>query len=185
MDRNGALTIIEELGGSTNIRKHLLANEAIMRSLAQKFEPEKEEDWAIAGLLHDADYEYTQKDPSRHPYVVVEKLKAQGISPEIQEAILGHSSETKVERKSLMAKSLFAGDNMAGLITAAALVRPDKKLEGLSAESVLKRFKEASFARGAKRDEILTCESELNIPLAEFALICLNAMKVISRELAL
>lgn len=185
MIRTEALQIIEELGASPNIRKHLLANEAIMRSLALRFEPEKEEDWAIAGLLHDADYEYTQKDPTRHPHVVVEKLKAQEVSLEIQDAILGHSSETGVERKTLMAKSLFAGDNMAGLITAAALVRPDKKLEGLTAESVLKRFKEASFARGAKRDEILTCESELNIPLAQFTEICLKAMQGISKELGL
>ena len=156
-----------------------------MRALAKKFEPGQEERWALSGLVHDADYEYTQKDPTKHPYVVADKLKTLGVDQEIIDTVLGHSTEINVKRKTLMAKSLFAGDNMAGLITAAALVRPDKKLEGLSTESILKRFKESSFAKGAKREEILTCEEELNIPLAEFAEICLNAMKGISKELGL
>lgn len=185
MTREEALRLIEELGVSPNIKKHLLANEAIMRHLAKKMEPNRVEDWGLAGLLHDADYEYTQKDPSKHPLVVAQKLREKKADQDIIEAILGHSNETGVERKTLMAKALYAGDNMAGLITAATLVRPDKKLEGLSSESILKRFKESSFAKGAKRDEIITCESELNINLDEFASLCLEAMKGVSDQLGL
>lgn len=185
MTRNEALEIVHGLGVSPNIFKHLLANEAIMRSIALRFEPEKVDDWGLAGLAHDADYETTQKDISKHPYVVAEKLKAGGVSDEIINAILGHAEYTKVSRDTKMAKALFAGDNMAGLITACALVQPEKKLASVSVESVLKKFKNKSFAAGAKREEILTCESELDIPLAEFAKICLEAMQGISTELGL
>src|SRR3989344_4822840 len=127
MTRDEALQLIEGLDVSPNILKHLLANEAIMRALAKKFEPEKVEDWGLAGLMHDADYEFTAKDPDKHPYMVAEKLKAAGVSEEITNAILGHANYTNVARDTLMAKSLYAGDNMAGLITAFALVQPNKK----------------------------------------------------------
>lgn len=183
MNRDEALQIIAELNVSPNIRKHLLASEAIMRALARRFEPEQEEAYAIVGLLHDADYEATEKDLEQHTLVTRRKLEERGADPAIIEAILGHAD--KAPRSSTMAKALYACDNLAGLITAAALVRPDKKLAGLTVESVLKRFKEPSFARGARRDEILTCESELGIPLREFVEIGLDAMKSISDELGL
>jgi predicted hydrolase (HD superfamily) len=183
VNRDEALQIIDELNVSPNIRKHLLANEAIMRALARRFEPEREEAYAIVGLLHDADYEATEKDLEQHTLVIKRMLEERGAEPAIIEAILGHAD--KVPRTSTMAKALYACDNLAGLITAAALVRPDKKLAGLTVDSVLKRFKEPSFARGARRDEILTCESELGIPLREFVEIGLEAMKSISDDLGL
>ena len=185
MTRDEALQLIEGLDVSPNILKHLLANEAIMRALAKKFEPEKVEDWGLAGLMHDADYEFTAKDPDKHPYMVAEKLKSLGVSTEIINAILGHANYTGVVRDTQMAKALFAGDNMAGLITACALVQPNKKLSSVSVESVLKKFKTKGFASGANRDEIITCVSELNIPLDEFAKICLESMQGISPELEL
>ena len=183
MNREQALQIVDELRVSPNIRKHLLANEAIMRALARRLEPEREEAYAIVGLLHDADYEATEKDLEQHTLITKRLLEACGADPAIIEAILGHAD--KAPRTSTMAKALFAGDNLAGLITAAALVRPDKKLAGLTVESVLKRFKEPSFARGARRDEILTCETELGILLPEFVAIGLAAMQAISDELGL
>ncbi|MER3485845.1 MAG: phosphohydrolase, partial [Chloroflexota bacterium] len=142
MNRDEALQIIDELNVSPNIRKHLLANEAIMRALARRFEPEREEAYA-------ADYEATEKDLEQHTLVTKRMLEERGAERAIIEAILGHAD--KVPRTSTMAKALYACDNLAGLITAAALVRPDKKLAGLTVESVLKRFKEPSFARGARR----------------------------------
>ena len=192
MNREEAVKTIDELVKSPNIRKHCLAAEAAMRALAcelrikneelRKTENFNEEDWGIVGLLHDADYEVTNKDLAKHTDLVVEKIKGKA-SQEITDAIAGHCD--KVERKTLMAKAIYAADELTGLIVAAALVRPNKKLDGLTVDSVLKRFKEPAFARGANRDQIKTCESELGIPLPEFTEIALNSMKKISKELGL
>ena len=192
MNREEALKIVDELVQSPNIRKHCLAAEAAMRALARELrvknresrdkENFNEEEWGLVGLLHDADYEVTDKDSEKHTQVVSEKI--QGKAPqEVIDAIKGHAD--KVERKTLMAKAIFATDELTGLIVAAALVRPDKKLEGLTAESVLKRMKEPGFARAVNREDIKTCETELGIPLAEFVEIVLDAMKGISKELGL
>ena len=192
MNREEAVKTIDELVKSPNIRKHCLAAEAAMRALARelrvkneelrKTENFDEEDWGIVGLLHDADYEATDKNLEKHTDLVVEKIKGKA-SQEITDAIAGHCD--KVERKTLMAKAIYAADELTGLIVAAALVRPNKKLDGLTADSVLKRFKEPAFARGANRDQIKTCESELGTSLPEFTEIVLNSMKKISKELGL
>lgn len=192
MNREEAVKTIDELVQSPNIRKHCLAAEAAMRALARelrmkneelrKTENFDEEDWGIVGLLHDADYEATDKNLEKHTDLVVEKIKGKA-SQEITDAIAGHCD--KVERKTLMAKAIYAADELTGLIVAAALVRPNKKLDGLTADSVLKRFKEPAFARGANRDQIKTCESELGTSLPEFTEIVLNSMKKISKELGL
>jgi hypothetical protein len=192
MDREEALKIVDELIQSPNIKKHCLAAEAAMRTLARELrikneelrtkENFDEEDWGVVGLLHDADYEVTNKDLARHTQVVSEKISGKA-SPEVVEAIKGHAN--KAERKTLMAKAIFAADELTGLIVAAALVRPDKKLEGLTAESVLKRMKEPAFARAVNREDIKTCETELGVPLPEFVEIVLNSMKGISKELGL
>lgn len=192
MNREEAVKTVDELVKSPNIRKHCLAAEAAMRALARKLRMKNEElrktenfnkeDWGIVGLLHDADYEATNKDLAKHTDLVVEKIKGKA-SQEITDAIAGHCD--KVERKTLMAKAIYAADELTGLIVAAALVRPNKKLDGLTVDSVLKRFKEPAFARGANRDQIKTCESELGIPLPEFTEIALNSMKKISKELGL
>lgn len=192
MNREEAVKTIDELVKSPNIRKHCLAAEAAMRALARelrvkneelrKTENFDEEDWGIVGLLHDADYEATDKNLEKHTDLVVEKIKGKA-SQEITDAIAGHCD--KVERKTLMAKAIYAADELTGLIVAAALVRPNKKLDGLTVDSVLKRFKEPAFARGANRDQIKTCESELGTSLPEFTEIVLNSMKKISKELGL
>ena len=191
-----------EMLKSKNLQKHGLAVEAIMRALckylkdksslqgvpleareAQEFD---EEEWAIVGLLHDADYELVEKDPKRHTLVTEEKLREfGGVSERIINGIKAHHDGIKSGRDNLMESSVYAADELSGLITAAALVRPDKKIASLTKESVLKRFKEKSFAAGANREQILACEKELNIALQEFVGIALKAMQGISDELGL
>ncbi len=183
MDRAVALEIVNELVRTRNIRSHLLATEAIMRSLARRLEPEMEEHYGIVGLLHDADYEATEKEEARHTDVVTERLESLGARRDIIDAIRGHCD--KAPRRTTMAKAIYACDALSGLIVAAALVRPDRTLEGLTTTSVLRRFRERGFARGASREEILTCEPELGIPLPEFTETCLEAMKGIAAELGL
>ena len=191
-----------EMLKSKNLQKHGLAVEAIMRALckylkdksslqgvpleareAQEFD---EEEWAIVGLLHDADYELVEKDPKRHTLVTEEKLREfGGVSERIINGIKAHHDGIKSGRDNLMESSVYAADELSGLITAAALVRPDKKIASLTKESVLKRFKEKSFAAGANREQILACEKELNIALQEFVGIALKAMQGIAQELGL
>jgi len=187
MTKEEALKIVDELVVNQNIKKHCLAAGAAMAGIWEYFKGKGHEvgdkgDWEVAGLLHDADYEVTNKDLDKHTEVVTEKIKGK-VSQEVIDAIRGHAD--KAERKTLMAKAIFAADELTGLIVAAALVRPDKKLEGLTLESVLKRFKEPAFAKGANRNDIKTCESELQVPLAEFVEIVLNSMNKIAGELGL
>lgn len=188
MNREEALKIVDELVKSPNIRKHCLAAEVVMIALYDYFDKKGKidtgtrEEWGMVGLLHDADYEATDKDLEKHTDLVVEKIKGKA-SGEVTDAIAGHCD--KVERKTLMSKAIYAVDELTGLIVAAALVRPDKKMAGLTAESVGKRFKEPAFARGANRDQIKTCEDQLGIKLAEFIELILGSMKKISGELGL
>jgi len=189
MKRDQALKIVDELVKSKNIRSHCLAAEAAMRGLWEYFDKKgkidwgTKEQWGIVGLLHDADYEATDKSLERHTDLTTEKLKEIGAEQEIIDAVRGHCD--KEPRKTFAAKSIYASDEMTGLIVAATLVLPNKKLAELSVESVLKRFKEPAFARGANRDQIKTCESELGIELAEFTQIILASMRSIAVEIGL
>lgn len=198
MTRDEAYKLMTEMLQSKNLQKHGLAVEAIMRAICKylesrsslqgvPLEPEEfnEEEWAIVGLLHDADYELVEKDPKRHTLVTEEKLRPMNVDDRIINGIKAHHDGIKSGRDNLMESSVYAADELSGLITAAALVRPDKKLASLTVESVMKRFKEKSFAAGANRDQILACEKELNIPLEEFVKIALKAMQGISDELGL
>jgi len=190
-----ALKILQELGNSPNMIKHALACGYAMRALCQKFssdtfldtpgvsEPMDPQNWEVVGLLHDADYELTNKSLESHTEETAKKLKEIGVDQSIIDAIRGHCD--KVPRKTLMAKAIYAVDELTGLIVACALVQPDKKLKSVSVQSVLKKFKDHSFARGANREEIKTCESELNIPLEEFIEITLKAMQDHASELGL
>ncbi len=184
MTRDEALKLVEEMIKSPNLRKHALAVEAIMKSLAKKF-GEDEEEWGIVGLLHDADYELVEKDPKRHTLVTEEKLRPLGVSDRIINAIKAHHDGIKEGRDNNLEKAIYASDELSGLITAVTLVRPDRKLSSVTVESVMKKFPEKNFAAGAKREQILACEKELNIPLKEFVGIALSAMQNISDELGL
>lgn len=185
--RETALRILEELGNSPNMVKHALACEVAMFALHQKLVSNQnglaKEDWGIVGLLHDADYEATGKSLETHTDKVCEKLKSLEAKQEIINAIAGHCD--KALRETAAAKAIYAADELTGLIVATALVMPGKKLSEVSKESILKKFKDPSFAKGANRDQIKTCEQELGIPLPEFVEIVLKSMQKASNELGL
>ena len=194
MTRDEAYKLMTEMLRSKNLQKHGLAVEAIMRVLSHYLKqknpelPEEEfneEEWAIVGMLHDADYELVEKDPKKHTLVTAEKLKPLGVSERIINGIKAHHDGIKDSRDNLMESSVYAADELSGLITAVSLVRPDKKLSSVTVDSVMKKFPQKSFAAGANRDQILSCEKELNIPLEEFVGIALKAMQGISSELGL
>jgi len=184
MRRDEALALVNELIKNKNLVKHHLAAEACMRALARHF-GEDEETWGLVGLLHDADYEITEKDPERHTIELGKILQEKGVDEAVIRAAQSHSDASGVPRDTPMAKALYACDELTGLIVAGALVHPDKKLAPLDVEFIMRRFKEKAFARGAHRQLILTCEPELDIELKEFIGICLLAMQGIADALGL
>ncbi|MGC8880704.1 MAG: HDIG domain-containing metalloprotein [Minisyncoccia bacterium] len=179
-----ALKILKENLTNQNLIKHSLAVEAIMKGLA-KFFKEDIERWGLVGLLHDIDYKKTKDDPDKHSIVGAEMLKNLGFDEEFVKAVASHNERHGFPLESLMAKALFVSDPLSGLIVAAALVLPSKKLTDLTTENILNRFKEKSFARGANREHIKKCEDLLNIPLEKFIEISLNSMKEIASDLGL
>ncbi len=189
MTRGQALEIIDQLKNSPNMVKHEMAVGFAMAALFDYLKgkgknPEMtRDDWEIVGLMHDADYEITGKSLELHTEETTKKLKEAGADQMIIDAVRGHCD--KAQRNTLMAKAVYAVDELTGLIVAAALVRPDKKLESLTAQSVMKRFRETSFAKGVNRDQIKTSETELDIPLEEFVSITLKAMQEKSDDLGL
>ncbi len=181
ISRERAWELLNEHLKSPNLVKHSLAVEAVMKALARRLNQD-EETWGIAGLLHDLDYDYTKDKPEEHSLKTMEILKGEDIPQEVLDAILAHCG--KKERNTLMEKAIYAADPVTGFIVAAALVRPDKKLEGLTLKSLKKRFKEKAFARGASRDQMRSCE-ELGLTLEEFLQLSLDAMKGIADQIGL
>ena len=184
MNREEALKLLENKVQTVNLVKHSLAVEAAMKELARHFD-ENEEKWALTGLWHDIDYEETKNQPEKHSLVGAQFLKDKGIGEDITEAIKTHNERHGLEPQSKMAKSLFCVDPLTGLIVAATLVLPSKKIQDLTIENVLNRFKEKGFAKGAKREIIEQCESLLGLSLEEFVTIVLRGMQKISQELGL
>lgn len=195
MTRDEAYQLLTKYLQNKNLIKHSLACEAIMKALYRHFYEGKssyakatEDTWGITGLLHDIDYEVAQKEEllSKHGILLFERGELEIIPEDIAHAIQSHNFHyTNVQPESQMDWSIIVCDRLSGLITAAALILPEKKLANLTTESVLKRFKEKSFAKGANRESILLCEEKLNIPLAEFIAINLKAMQAISSDLGL
>ena len=186
MTRNEAWQLLNQHVKNPHLVKHLLAVETALRFYARKFGGD-EEDWAIAGLLHDADYEeYPNEDhgPNGHPYVLVGWLKERGVKPEITQAILGHAEYTHTPRTTSMAKALFACDEICGFINACALVRPDK-LKGLEPTSVKKKLKDKGFAAKVSREDIQQGIAELGLPEDEHIGNCIAAMQGIAGQLGL
>jgi putative nucleotidyltransferase with HDIG domain len=183
MKREEALSSIEANVENKNLIKHMLATEAIMRALARRL-GEDEDEWGLTGLLHDIDVELTGGDMNTHSKLGADLAREMGASEAMAHAVLCHNEAHGVPRETKLDKALFCADPMTGLITAAALVRPDKKLAGVEVKSIKKRFKEKSFAAGASREQITTC-SELGFELDEFFTLSLEAMKGISEELGL
>jgi putative nucleotidyltransferase with HDIG domain len=183
MHRDEALMAIEKNMQNQHMIKHMLATEAVMRALAGRL-GENEEEWGLAGLLHDIDIELTEGDMSRHAREGAEMAKELGASETMTHAILCHNAGLGVSRETMMDRALFAADPLTGLITAAVRVRPDKSIASMEAKSVRKRFKEKGFAAGASREQIAAC-SEMGLELDEFIEIGVRAMQGIAGQLGL
>src|SRR5262249_36595070 len=183
MNRESAWTLLCEYTQSENLRKHMLAVEACMRAYARKFGGD-EETWGVTGLLHDFDYEKypTQQE---HPFVGNKVLEEQGYPEEVRRAILWHGDYRGVKRETPMEKALFACDELAGFITATALVKPGKSLAEVDAKSVRKKMKDKAFARSVSRDDIINGAAELGVDLEEHIAFCIEAMKKVADRLGL
>ncbi|HEX3584465.1 MAG TPA: HD domain-containing protein [Candidatus Angelobacter sp.] len=183
MDRNRAWGLLCEYTQSESLRKHMLAVEACMRAYARKF-GEDENKWGITGLLHDFDYE-KYPTPAEHPFVGNKILEERGYPEDMRRAILSHADYSGVKRESRMEKTLYACDEIAGFITASALVKPNKSLAECEAKSVRKKMKDKAFARSVNRDDIINGAADLGVDLEEHIAFCIEAMKGIAGELGL
>ena len=164
VNRDEAWKLLREWTESDSLLKHMLAVEASMRAYARRF-GEDEEKWGVTGLLHDMDYE-RHPTPEEHPMVGVGELERRGYPEDVLEAIKGHADYLGVPRETLMAKTLYAVDELSGFVTACALVRPER-LEGLRAKSVRKKMKQKSFAASVNREDIVKGAEELGVDLDE------------------
>ncbi len=182
MNRQAAWDLLCEYTKNQNLQKHAQAVEACVRAYARKF-GEDEEKWGVVGLIHDFDYEAYPNAPD-HPLKGSEILRERGFPEELRRAILAHADYTGVPRDTLLAKALFASDELAGFITACALVRPDR-IASLEAKSVRKRMKDKAFARAVSREDITRGAEELGVPLDDHIAFCLEAMRAIADKLGL
>jgi putative nucleotidyltransferase with HDIG domain len=183
MDRGVALASIQSRVRNPNLIKHMLATEVIMAALARRL-GQDEEEWGLTGLLHDIDVELTEGEPLRHSRIGAELAGEMGASEAMCRAILCHNEAHGIACETLVDKALFCVDPLTGLITAGALIRPDKSLAGLTSESLMKRFKEKRFAAGANREAIASCQ-HIGLGLDEFVSLGLEAMKGIAGDLGL
>src|SRR5438046_3664721 len=186
--RADTLALMREYTASESLRKHMLAVEGAMRAYAQKF-GEDEERWGITGLIHDFDYERFPNEAhsptEEHPSEGVRVLRSRGYPEDILQTILGHAQYTNTPRESKMAKTLFAVDELTGLITATALVRPSKSVHEVDARSVRKKMKDKAFARGVNRDDVINGASELGVDLDEHISFVIASMQSRASDLGL
>ena len=178
--RADALALMHEYTASDSLRKHMLSVEAAMRAYAER-QGEDVERWGLAGLIHDFDYERWPNDAhspnEEHPAEGVRILRARGWPDDILEAIMGHALYSGVPRTTAMAKTLFAVDELTGLITATALVRPSRSVHEVEAKSVRKKMKDKAFARGVSREDVLNGAAELGVDLDEHIAFVITAMQ--------
>jgi len=183
ISRKEAVELLEQHVKAENMRKHCYASEAVLRAVAKRL-GRNEEEWGIAGLLHDIDVEVTNADPYTHGPEAEKILKGK-VTDEMLDAIVMHNEvATGKERTTEFQHALAAGETITGLVTATTLVYPDKKIASVKAKSVTKRMKQKAFAASVKRENILECE-EIGIPLNEFAELSVGAMQEISDVLGL
>lgn len=183
MDRSEALSLVETYVESQNLIRHMLAVEAAMRFYAHKL-GQDEALWGITGLLHDFDWEI-HPTAEEHPIQGAPILREHGVSEDVIHAILGHGDHTGIPRDTLMAKALYACDEITGLVTAVALVRPSRSLYDLNASSVKKKWKDKAFAAGANRDEITRATAEFGLDLWEHTDNVILAMRTVAPALGL
>jgi putative nucleotidyltransferase with HDIG domain len=178
--RDSALALMHEYTANPSLRKHMLAVEAAMRAYAEK-NGEDVERWGLAGLIHDFDYERFPNDAhspdEEHPAEGVRILRALGWPEDILTAILGHAQYSGVPRVTPMAKTLFAVDELTGLVTATALVRPSRSVHEVDARSVRKKMKDKAFARGVSRDDVIDGAADLGVDLDEHITFVIGAMQ--------
>ncbi|MDP3971175.1 MAG: lysine--tRNA ligase [bacterium] len=166
-----------------NLRKHMLATEALMVKMAEHFSAQSPEAWGIAGLLHDIDYEDVEL--KEHSLVGAEMLKKKGVHDAVVDAVREHNQHHGIEAKTIMSKNLQCLEQLTGLIIASTLVRPDKKIASVEVKSIKKKFKDKSFAKGVERDMIKKCDEMLGINLDQAIELCLEAMQGIAEDLEL
>ena len=187
-DRDSALALMHEFTASESLRKHMLSVEAAMRAYAERLGQDVER-WGLAGLLHDFDYERFPNDAhsatEEHPAHGVGVLRERGYPEDILQAIMGHAHYTGVPRESAMAKTLFAVDELTGLITATALVKPTRSVHDVDARSVRKKMKDKAFARGVSREDVIRGAEELGVDLDEHIAFVITAMQARAAELGL
>ena len=186
--RDHALALVHEYTASDSLRKHMLAVEAGMRAYAEK-NSEDVERWGLAGLIHDFDYERFPNEAhsatEQHPAEGVRILRGLGWPEDILDAILGHAQYSGVTRVSLMSRTLFAVDELTGLITATALVRPSRSVHEVESRSVRKKMKDKAFARGVSRDDVIQGAEALGVDLDEHIAFVIGAMQRSARALGL
>lgn len=186
--RDETLALVHEYTASDSLRKHMLSVEAAMRAYAEKF-GEDPDRWGTAGLVHDFDYERFPNDAhsatEEHPAGGVKLLRDRGYPEDILQAILGHATYCNTPRETLMAKTLFAVDELTGLITATALVRPSKSVHEVEAKSVRKKMKDKAFARGVNRDDVTQGAQELGVDLDEHIAFVIAAMQKSAKAIGL
>ena len=178
--RADALALVEEFTASESLRKHMLSVETAMRAYAEHF-GEDVERWGLTGLVHDFDYERfpnaAHSPTEEHPAHGVRILRERGYPDDILQAILGHATYSGVPRETRMAKTLFAVDELTGLITATALVRPSRSLHEVDARSVRKKMKDKAFARGVSREDVIQGAAELGVELDDHIAFVIAAMQ--------
>ena len=188
VNRDEAVSLMQEHTQSPSLRQHMLAVEAAMRAYAVKF-GEDPEPWGLVGLLHDFDYEkFPNQDHSPtdgHPSWGVDLLRSKGVPEPLLRAVLGHATYSGVPRDTSMAKTLFAVDELCGFLVACALVRPSKSFADLEVSSVKKKLKDKAFARGVNRDEVRQGAEELGVPLDEHIAFCIQALRPVEPSLGL
>lgn len=186
--RADALAIVHEFTQSDSLRKHMLSVETAMRAYARKF-GEDEETWGLAGLVHDFDYERypnaAHSATEEHPAWGVRHLRGLGWPEDVLNAILGHAQYSGVPRESRMAKTLFAVDELTGMITATALVKPTRSINDVDAKSVRKKMKDKGFARGVSRDDVIEGARDLGVDLDEHIQFVIGAMQANAAALGL
>ncbi|MFN2389844.1 MAG: HD domain-containing protein [Actinomycetota bacterium] len=182
MDRTDALALVRKYSEKDITYRHLISVEGVMRALARRF-GEDEDRWGLTGLFHDLDYDRTEHDLDRHGHQTVEWLRAEGFDDEaVLNAILGHRFEE--HRTDLMSKAIVHADAVAGLVVAAALVRPEKA-HGMKVSSVKKKLKEKSFAPGVEREEIHGVEASIGLPLDEFLAVSIEGLGLVAGDIGL
>lgn len=181
MNREEALRLVKEKVKNQNLVKHMLACEAVLKKLAKHF-VEDEEKWGLAGLLHDLDYDLTYDKPEEHALITAQWLEELGVNSEIIKAVKAHGGKAPLD--DLLSQVLYATDPTTGFLVACALMTPGKKMAEVDVSFALRRFKEKSFARGANREQMLSCQN-FGMELEEFLKLSIEAMQEVSGELSL